>query len=440
MIKVRRATPLLLVASIASLAPAVASAQVVEPDVVDRLVAVVGDSVVVQTQIQEEIQRMRLGGRSIPSETDPAYDALFREVLQQFVDRLLILQAAAQDSLIQVDDAVIDEQVNEQITQLTQQFGGQTALQQALAAEALTLAEYREMLRSEARTARIQQLYMQSRLRDAPPASVTEDELLARFQDARAQLQQRPKTLTFHQVVVAPQASEDAVREARLKAEAILDSIHAGEDFARLAEAHSDDPGTASAGGDLGWFRRGQMVREFEDVAFSLIDGQVSDVVETEYGFHIIKVERYRAGERRARHILIMPETTESDIERARELAEEIAQEARSGTSMEELYEQHADPATPDSVTVAFEQLGDLPEAYAQLRTASSGDVVGPLRYQTGPDETRFAVVHVDEIREAGAYTFEDLRGQIAAQLRQEKLIDRLLEQLRARTYIDIRM
>ncbi|NIR80114.1 MAG: hypothetical protein GWO00_17630, partial [Gemmatimonadetes bacterium] len=116
------------------LLPGSLSGQVVQGDVVDRLVAVVGDSVVVQTQVQEEIQRMALQGPPVPDETDPEYEEFFRTVLDQFVDRLLILQAAARDSLIQVDDALIDERVNEQITQLAQQFGGQTQFQQALAA------------------------------------------------------------------------------------------------------------------------------------------------------------------------------------------------------------------------------------------------------------------------------------------------------------------
>lgn len=440
MIKLRATLPLALALAVLPATTAAQAQQVVESDVVDRLVAVVGDSVVLQTQVQEEIQRMRLRGGQVPAETDAAYEPLFREVLQQFVDRLLILQAAAKDSLIQVDEATIDDRVNEQINELTQQFGGQTALQEALAAEALTLAEYRDIMRSDERTQRIQQLFVQSRLQDAPPAQVSEDEMLARFQEARAQLQQRPRTVTFHQVVVAPEASEEAVAAAREQAQTILDSISGGADFAVMAETYSDDPGTAAAGGDLGWFRRGQMVREFEDVAFTLVDGEVSDLVRTDFGFHIIKVERYRAGERRARHVLIVPEKTEADVERARALAESIAEEARSGTPMEELYERHSDPSMPDSLTVAFQQLGELPEAYGTLRTASAGDVVGPLRYQLGADETRFAVVEVDEIREAGAYTFEDLRGQIAQQLQQEKLVERILEQLRARTYIDIRM
>ncbi|MDX1648095.1 MAG: peptidylprolyl isomerase [Longimicrobiales bacterium] len=419
--------------------PSGLTGQAAPSDVVDRLVAVVGDSVVVQTQVQEEIQRMALMGRPVPQEGDPEYEELFRTILDQFVDRLLLLQAAAADSLIQVDEEVVDQQVNEVINDLTEQFGGRPALQQALAAEGLTLAEFREMRRNEIRAGRIQQLFVQTRLRDSAPVTVTEEEMLERFQEARTSLQQRPRTLTFWQVVVAPEPSEEAVEAAREKAEALLDSIGAGADFAELARAHSDDPGTAELGGDLGWFRRGRMVREFEDAAFALIDGQVSDVVRTDFGFHIIKVERYRAGERQARHILITPETTEGDLARARSLAEEIADRARAGASMAELYQEHSDPSAPDSMTIAFDQLDELPPAYGSLRTAREGAVVGPLEYEAG-GETRYPVVKVEEIREAGAYTFDDLRAQIQAQLRQEKQVESLLDQLRARTYIDIRM
>ena len=141
-----------------------------------------------------------------------------------------------------------------------------------------------------------------------------------------------------------------------------------------------------------------------------------------------------------ARHILIIPEKTESDLASARELAMDVRQRAESGTSMNDLYEEFSDPAAPDSITFAFEQLNELPPAYGMLRTASEGDMVGPLEYEVGPGETRLAVVSVIDVREAGAYTFEDLRGQLAAQLQQERQIERIIEQLRARTYIDIRM
>ncbi|NNF13565.1 MAG: hypothetical protein HKN72_10085 [Gemmatimonadetes bacterium] len=437
--KTFRTTLLLALASVSLHAPV--SGQFIEgSDVVDRLVAVVGDSVVVQTQVEEEIQRMALQGRPIPEPTDPEYEQLFRTVLDQFVDRLLILQAAARDSLITVDETVVEERVNERINQLNEQFGGQVALQQALSAEGMTLAEYRDILRSEARIERVQQLFMQQQLRTTDPVVVSEEELLARFQEARGTLQQRPKTVRFRQVVVAPEPSENAVDAAQAKAEALLDSINGGVDFAELATRHSDDPGTRELGGDLGWFRRGRMVREFEDAAFALFDGEVSDLVRTDFGYHIIKVERYRAGERNARHILIVPQKMEDDTQAAREQAEDLATQIRAGASVAELAAEHGDAAAPDSVTIAFEQLSELPPSYGPLRTASVGDVVGPIQYEIGPNDVRFAVVKVEDIREAGAYTFEDLRAQIAAQLQQEKRIERLLEDIRARTYIDIRM
>ena len=417
-----------------------AAGQLPRSDIVDRLVAIVGDSTVLQTQVEEEIQRLALNGTPVPAPTDPEYEALFRSVLEEFVSSLLEVQAAAKDSMIQVDEATIDERVADQIDQLAMQFGGQPALQQALAGEGLTLAEYREILKNQARVSQIRQLYRQLHLRDASPERVTEDEMLERFQEARETLQQRPKLVTFRQVVIRPEPNEAAKEAAREEADALLERVRAGEDFAELAEEHSDDLGSAALGGDLGWFRRGRMLREFEDAAFALRVGEVSPPVETDFGFHIIRVERARRGEVQARHILVIPEKTEADLARGTEVAGGVLERARAGESMTELFAEYSDPAAPDSLTIPFEQLGELPPSYAALQSASTGDFLGPLQYDLGPGETRLAVVSVLEVREAGAYTFEDLRGQLASQLQQEKQLERLLEGLRANTYIEIRM
>jgi parvulin-like peptidyl-prolyl isomerase len=86
-------------------------------------------------------------------------------------------------------------------------------------------------------------------------------------------------------------------KAARQKAEDILKRARAGEDFAALAKEFSDDPGSKAQGGDLGWFGRGQMIKEFEDTAFSLKEGDISDIVETKYGYHIIKVTGHRTSD-----------------------------------------------------------------------------------------------------------------------------------------------
>ena len=92
----------------------------------------------------------------------------------------------------------------------------------------------------------------------------------------------------------APQETEKKIERAELKANNILSRIHAGEDFATLAREYSEDPSTKDSGGDLGWFKRGQMVPPFEDAAFSLEPGQVSPVVKTVFGFCIIRVDDKR--------------------------------------------------------------------------------------------------------------------------------------------------
>jgi peptidyl-prolyl cis-trans isomerase SurA len=420
------------------------AAQGLPTDIVDRVIVIVGDSAILQSQVTEEVQRLQLGDPEIPTASEPGYDTFFREVLDGLVDQLVVLQAAAKDSLLQPDEATIDRQVAERIQALAEQRGGQPALQIALQREGWTLGEFREFLRQGARQQQIFQLFFQSRIRDARPVEVTEEELVARFQEASAQLQQRPRLLTFRQVVVQPTSSDSAKAVARAEADSLLLRIAGGEDFAALAREHSDDVGSAQLGGDLGWFRRGTMVEEFEAAAFGLPAGAVSRVVETDFGYHIIKVERVRGrSEVQARHILVSAEVTAEDVERARALALQISQRAQAGESMAELFDEYSDPLALDSVTMAFEQLRDLPQAYGVLANVRGNEVVGPLEYrgQSGQlSDVRFAVVKVLEVREAGAYTLEDLRTQIAGQIRQERQQERILEELRARTYIEYRM
>lgn len=421
--------------------PAVAQVASSDTAVVDRIVAVVGDSVVLLTQVQEEIERMRLQNPGSMPRDAAGVQALYRQMVDTWVNRLLIIQAASKDTLIKVDAARVEEIVTQEIQQRARQYTrGQPELQEALAREGLTLAEYREILATQVRQDQLQQMFVQRRLQDAAPVEVSESELREAFTQASGQLQNRPRLLTFEQVVMVPQASDSAKAAARAKAQVLLDSIRGGADFEALAKAHSDDTGSGEIGGDLGWFRRGAMVKEFEDAAFALPDGGVSDVVETEFGFHIIKIERSRAGERKGRHILVRSTVGADDVAHTRLKADSVVAMARAGTPMADLFQRYSDPLAPDTLTVSFDQLDQLPPGYETLRTAAQGQVVGPLEYDTGRGEKRIAVVRVKEIREAGAYTFEDVKGQLAEQVQRTKQMQRLLDDLRARTHVEIRL
>ena len=422
-------------------APLQAQAGRPDPNLVDRIAAVVGDSVVLLSQLQEEVERMRLQNPTAIPQDEAGLQRLQTQILETIINQLLVLQAAARDTLVEIDNARVEEIVTQEIQQRTRQFaGGQPQFQAQLAREGLTLAQYREVLATQVRHDQLQQMFIQRKLQSALPVDVSEDELRKAFEEAATQLQQRPRLLSFDQVVIAPEPSDSAKSAARSKAEALLDSLRAGADFEALARTHSEDPGSRESGGDLGWFRRGAMVREFEDAAFNLGDGQVSGVVETEFGYHIVKVERSRAGERRGRHILVRAQVVPEDAERARVRADSVAAMARAGTSMAELFDRYSDPLAPDTLTIAFEQIEQLPPSYAALSTASENQVVGPLEYDTGRGEIRLAVVRIRQIREPGAYTYEEVKAQLADQVQRTKQIQRILDDLRVRTHVDIRL
>ena len=422
------------------ISPELMTAQVLsEDDVVDRVMAIVGDSIILQTEVQEELQRMAMSGGITLPDPGPELDQMMSQVLDQIVNRTLVLQEAARDTLIRIEESEIEDRVTSRINEVTQQFGGQSGLQQALEADGLNLAEYRDLLRTQVRQEQTQQLFLQRSLQGAPTIERSEDDLLESFQEARGQLQQRPKIITFTQVVLKPTPSEMAEQSARSEADSVLGEIRSGGDFEELAQVHSDDIGSAELGGDLGWFRRGAMVAEFDDAAFSMMDGQVSDIVETEFGYHIIKIERSRGGEKRGRHILVMPEMTEADIQTARDTASMVLEQVKNGEPMEILFARYSDEQAPDTIPVPFDQIDELPPGYGVIATAVANEVLGPIEYQTARGDVRLAVVKVEEVREAGAYTFEDLRGQVAAQLQEQRQYARILEELRAKTHIEIR-
>jgi peptidyl-prolyl cis-trans isomerase C len=125
--------------------------------------------------------------------------------------------------------------------------------------------------------------------------------------------------------------------QARAKAEEVLKRVKAGEDFIALAKQYSTDPGSKESGGDLGWFGRGRMVPEFEKAAFALQPGQISEIVESPFGFHIIKVEERRTGD---------PQSASEAVEREKEkkLIEEIVQRQSSHVTVAENFAVQAPP------------------------------------------------------------------------------------------------
>ncbi|HEX3561014.1 MAG TPA: peptidylprolyl isomerase [Pyrinomonadaceae bacterium] len=173
-------------------------------------------------------------------------------------------------------------------------------------------------------------------------------------------------------------------KAARAKAEDVLKRARAGEDFAALAKEFSDDPGSKAQGGDLGWFGRGQMIKEFEDTAFGLKDGDISDIVETKYGYHIIKVTGHRtdkgqSGEPQeqvqASHILIKTGGPSQNPLAPPQSPRDIAKEAIVGEKVKQFEDDlasHSDIKVPDDYPVK------KPEAPPNSMMPPHGDMGEP--------------------------------------------------------------
>lgn len=435
----------LLVAGLGIGAPALVAQQPnlpgEDPDLVDRVVAVAGDSIVLLSQLEEEVLRARAFGVPIP--TEPAAARAFRfEVLDGLVNRLLIVQAALEDSTLAVPEADLERVASQQIDQQIRRLGTQAALQQALAGQGMSVASYREFLKNQARQERLQELYLQKSRSGAAPLVIEEEELRAAFELQKDRLPPRTAAVTAEILVIEPEPSDSAREAARLEAERILGLIREGEDFETLARRFSGDPGSAAQGGDLGWFRRGVMVPAFEDMTFQLREGEVSTVVETPFGAHVIQLERIRAAERKARHILIPAVVGEADVGEARARAEEAVAQLRGGEDLGALrarFKAERPAPFPDSIDLPVDRLGELPEGFEALATASAGDLLGPIPFEMGGSRY-FAIVNVVAVRAAGPTTYEDVRTQLRAQLQQQKAVDAVVERLRGSTWVELRL
>jgi hypothetical protein len=225
----------------------------------------------------------------------------------------------------------------------------------------------------------------------------------------------------------------------------VLQRLRNREDFAEVARRFSDDPATRDVGGDVGFFKRGEMVPAFEQAVFDMLrPGEISPPIRTPYGYHVIKLERVRGSERQARHILIAVENSAQDVERARTLADSVATELRAGRAdFVALHREIGDRDEEFHVTnFPLDRLELLPEEYRDvLPNARTGQLVGPFAIG-GENLQKWAIVRVLRYDDSGEYSLDDpvFREQIRQNLEQTRLREEIIQELRGRMFVEIRM
>ena len=411
---------------------------------VDRVVAVVGTHPILLSDAFELVNVKRAQGLALP--TDVAGQAeLLKSVVNELVDEEVMVQFAKSEK-IEVTDADVADQVEQQVKRVREQFKSEAEYREELKRAGFgTPEEYRRGLNDQARRTMLFQRGLQ-KLREQGkvlPVSISEAEVSESFEKNRATLPKRPATVTFRQIVVAPQPSLSARGAARAKAESLLVEIRKGGDFEQIARRESMDPGSKELGGDLGWNRRGQMVPEFDRMMFALPPGQVSPVVETVFGYHILRVDRVQPAEVKARHVLIRPRVDSVDVQRAKAEADSVARQWRGGAGYDSLAARHHDARAGEerSMLTPFDR-SQLPPAYAEaFADKATGMIVDPFPIvDPSNGTTKFVVAQLLTATEGGDYTVADLRSRIREQLQQERAIRRVLDELRQQAYVSLRL
>ncbi|MEX0907216.1 MAG: peptidylprolyl isomerase [Gemmatimonadota bacterium] len=425
---------------LASGAPATAQEQTTRTDRIGHIVAVVGDSAVLNFDIQNAILAQEaLQEREIP-ESGPEYDEAAQFALEMKINELLIIQAALRDTSIVVPEDRVLELVEEKLAEDRQQLGGEAGLEIVLSGTGLTMEAYRRRLAAQYRKESLIQQYRARIMQNRKPPPVTETELSELFEQNRAQFGRRPATINYEQVSVMTEPSDTALASARERADSVFALLLAGGDFAEIARQFTEEPGGRERGGSLGWFRRSDMVREFADAAFAMRAGTIAGPVKTPFGYHIIRVERVRGAEVNASHILLRPTITTDDALRAKARADTVAQRMREGAAAAALAEQYGASDIPVRVG-PVERAAEQQRIGVDLSTVRVGDVLGPLPLGGEDVASEFRVLKVSELEAERDWSLDDaiLRQRLQQEAEAVKLMEEIVADLRRSTYVDVR-
>lgn len=413
------------------------------PDgIIDKTVAVVGNEMISISQLEEEVQIMRAQGM--------ASDRNIRcELLEQMMTAKLFLIQARLDSLA-VNNDMVEAELRNRVDNIRTQLGGDENVEEYFGKPLYKLRqEWRKTLEDQSLTQQMQQNVASS----APEMTPFDVQEYIDNTDS-LDLPIVPIKYQLSQICIYPdrEAANLAVKDRLL---AIRERIMNGEKFAVLARIYSQDPGSARRGGELGMASKSVFWPAFSDAAMALKPGIVSQIVETPDGFHIIEVLEKKGDMFNARHILMKPEYTVEDKEKAFKTLDSLKIELQNGAVSFDLaarfYSQ--DPATrtnggqmadPNSGSSYFEIDQLKPEDYNAIKDLKEGEISAPFESRDNEGRsgnTVYKIIKVDKILPAHTASFSEdytLLLQQAQNERAMKAIDDFIKEKIADTYIVI--
>lgn len=258
--------------------------------VVERVVAVVNDSIILQSELEARMVPVRGEAMQIADakERERRLAKLTTQVLDEMVNEELIVQAA-DAAKVEVDSSEVQAAMDEIKQNNNLDDAG---LQQVLSQQGFTMANYKQDLRRQLlRLRAVNQLV-------APKVQVTEEDVKAKYDQMARRSQSVSSVKLSHILIKLPEhPTEQQIAEAKEKAAKAITRVQGGEDFAKVAADTSEDAGTKDTGGELGWFQRGQMDQNWESVVFSMGKGEVRGPVNGQNGLEVFYVTEVKSSE-----------------------------------------------------------------------------------------------------------------------------------------------
>lgn len=441
-----RPAPSLLVAAalgtavLAGSAPAtaqdLASPPAATPVLVDRIVAIVDEEAILQSDLERETELYRLERQYAgqPVAEDPA--AVRREILDRLIESKLII-AAAKRADMSVDPEAVSGSVDEKIRQFEEHFGGREALERELARSGMTLPDYRARMAAQLRDQQYLRLVVGKFIR--PDIEVLENEVRDYYLANLDQMPSEPDSLTIADILVPVQPSVEARRRVQEKVVRIQADLEGGMPFADAARRHSEDA-AAPRGGQVGVVGRDDLYDAgLARAVFALAAGQVSEPVVTPRGVHLMRVDEVKEDGKRAISQIFLPvSATEQDVAAARAQADAARARVLGGESFALVAsEVSADLASArNGGVLGTFRLVDLSETFqAALAELPEGAVSEPVLTAAG-----WYVFKVLGRKAGHMYTYEELADQLRQEVESRKIEAALVEYvkgLRERFFID---
>ena len=401
----------------------------------DKIITVVNDDIITQNELSAEIdfiiKQLRQQNRPIPRES-----VLKEKMLDRLIEKRLQLQLA-EKAHINIADETLDNAI---LNIASQNNMSLSQFRDALENDGYAYAKYRNIIRDEITINQLRQRQVVNRI------NVTEQEAQDFLANKALQGNYNDEYRVAHILIEVPEAaSSDQVQLAKQKAQGVLEKIVNGEDFSQMAAAASDGQ-KALEGGDLGWRKLGQLPVLFSNVVTTMEINDVSTLIRSPSGFHIIKLTDKRADvkkqiieQTKARHILVKVDELTTDYD-ARQKLEQLKRRIDLGDSFEEVARSHSDDtgSAANGGSLGWVSPGVMvPQFERQMDKLEIGQMSEPFKTQFG-----WHIIHVQERRDFDN-TEEFNITSAKRQIRERKIEEETqnwLRRLRDEAYVEIRI